>query len=261
MQTNVPSLNDFTNVRVRQLLTVQFWFSFTMGSINTNKSNVRIQEEWKVALLEEFQKPYFEALKQTLREEKKQHIIYPSGKNIFRSFELTPLSKVKVVILGQDPYHGPNQAHGLSFSVQKGVRVPPSLKNIYQELNTDLEVTPPSHGDLSKWATEGVLLLNAMLTVRASQPGSHQQIGWQQFTDCVIQTVSNQLEHCVFILWGNYARSKTALIDNAKHLIIESPHPSPFAAHRGFFGSKPFSRTNTYLAEHQKSPIDWQLLD
>jgi len=232
-----------------------------MSSTSASTSNIQIQEEWKSALSDEFQKLYFEELKKTLRAEKKQHVIYPSGKEIFRAFELTPLSKVKVVILGQDPYHGPNQAHGLSFSVQKGVRVPPSLKNIFEELHADIGITAPKHGDLSKWATEGVLLLNAMLTVRASQPGSHQQIGWQQFTDSVIQTVSNNLEHCVFILWGNYARSKTALIDSAKHLIIESAHPSPFAAHRGFFGSKPFSKTNTYLTENQKSPIDWQLLD
>jgi uracil-DNA glycosylase len=230
-----------------------------MNMQKTQKQSVKIQEEWKNALDNEFSKSYFEELKNTLRQEKKSFTVYPAGKNIFRAFDLTPLSQVKVVILGQDPYHGPNQAHGLSFSVQKGVRIPPSLRNIYQELSSDVNASTPQHGDLSEWAERGVLLLNAMLTVRAGNPGSHQQLGWQQFTDTVIQTVSNTCENCVFILWGNFARSKTGLIDRQKHLIIESAHPSPFAAHRGFFGSKPFSKANDYLIQHNKAPIDWQI--
>ncbi len=218
---------------------------------------VRIEESWKEKLTEEFGKPYFGELTAFVKEEYEKGTVYPHPKNIFRAFELTPFNEVKVVILGQDPYHGPKQAIGLSFAVEDDVTLPPSLRNIYKELESDLGRPTDKHGDLSRWAKQGVLLLNATLTVRASSAGSHQGRGWEEFTDAVIRTLSEEREHIVFILWGNYARNKGAHIDRSKHLVIESAHPSPFSAANGFFGSKPFSRTNDYLEAHGVTPIDW----
>jgi uracil-DNA glycosylase len=219
---------------------------------------VKIEPSWKVVLEEEFGKEYFKSLSVFVKEEYKSEIVYPQPKNIFRAFELCPFDKVEVVILGQDPYHGPGQANGLCFAVNDGVPLPPSLKNIFREIESDLG-KPLEHrsGDLERWARQGVLLLNATLTVRAHTAGSHQKKGWEEFTDAVIKTLSEKKDNLVFILWGNYARSKGTLIDWRKHEIIESAHPSPLSAHNGFFGSKPFSRTNAYLEEHAKKPIDW----
>lgn len=219
---------------------------------------VTIDPSWKERLKEEFNKSYFTELRAYIREAYTSTTIYPAPKNVFRAFDLTPFDTVKVVILGQDPYHGPRQAIGLSFAVSEGVRNPPSLQNIFKEVAADLG-KPLVHtdGDLSRWAEQGVLLLNATLTVEAHKAGSHQGRGWEQFTDAVIRTLSEEREHLVFILWGNYAKAKGAHIDREKHLVIESPHPSPFAAHGGFFGSKPFSKTNEYLVKHGKAPIDW----
>jgi len=228
--------------------------------------DVKIEESWKKALEEEFGKPYFEHLTHFVREEYKKTQIYPDPKNIFKAFELCPFERVEVVILGQDPYHGAGQANGLSFAVNNGVRLPPSLQNIFKEIENDLSVQTTSqgrtlrsglNGDLSRWAVQGVLLLNATLTVRGSHPGSHQGKGWEAFTDAAIKALSDKREHLVFILWGNYARQKGLHIDRSKHLVIESPHPSPFSAHSGFFGSKPFSKANDYLLKHNKKPIDW----
>jgi uracil-DNA glycosylase len=219
-----------------------------------------LEPSWLPVLSDEFEKDYMIRLKNFLKEEKEAgKKIYPKGSNIFNAFNKTPFDQVKVVIIGQDPYHGPNQAHGLSFSVQKGIDVPPSLKNIYKELATDIPgFKIPGTGDLTKWAEQGVLLLNATLTVRAAEAGSHQKKGWETFTDTVIKKISEQKEGVVFILWGNYAQSKSALIDGSKHLIIKSTHPSPLAVSRGgFFGSKPFSKTNEYLIKTGKEPIDW----
>jgi len=185
--------------------------------------------------------------------------VFPPRKEIFRAFSLTPPNKVKVVIIGQDPYHGQGEANGLAFSVNKGIKLPPSLRNIYKELEDDLGIKAPTHGDLSAWAKQGVLLLNSILTVRENTPGSHRKIGWEEYTDSIIQEISNSKKHIVFILWGKYAQKKKELIDSDKHLIIESPHPSPFSARKGFFGSKPFSRTNKYLRENNISEIDWQI--
>jgi len=221
--------------------------------------DVKIESSWKEALKEEFDKPYFLSLVSTLHEQKDAGaIIYPAGKNIFKAFELCPLDKVKVVILGQDPYHGPKQAMGLSFSVPRDVPAPPSLKNIFKEIESDLGIKMSGCPDLEKWAEQGVLLLNAVLTVRAGEPTSHSGIGWQEFTDAVIKTVSERCDGVVFLLWGAYARSKKTLINPSKHLILEAAHPSPLA--RGaFFGCRHFSKTNTYLSSKGKSPIDWQL--
>lgn len=218
---------------------------------------VEIEPSWKQALEPEFAKPYFANLTATVKEAYLAGPVYPPPKLIFNAFTLCPLSTVKVVILGQDPYHGPGQAHGLSFSVPDGVKNPPSLQNIYKELASDLKTPLPTTGNLEAWAGQGVLLLNATLSVLPGQPGSHQGLGWETFTDAVIQTVSKEKEHVVFILWGKYAQAKRSLIDTTKHLVIESPHPSPFSAHTGFFGSRPFSRTNTYLTEHGLTPIHW----
>lgn len=226
---------------------------------------VQIEPSWGTVLKDEFEKPYFAELTKFVQDEYATATVYPSPKFLFRAFERTPFEKVKVVILGQDPYHGAGQANGLCFAVNDGMRLPPSLWNIYKELESDLssEIRHPmsdlkeKSGDLSRWAEQGVLLLNATLTVRAATPGSHQNKGWEQFTDAVIQTLSEKREHLVFILWGNYARAKGASIDRSKHLVIESPHPSPFSAHSGFFGSKPFSKTNAYLAEYGKDSINW----
>ncbi len=216
--------------------------------------DVRIEESWKEVLKDEFEKPYFKELTEFVKQEYETGAVYPHPKNIFNAFTLTPFNEVRVVILGQDPYHGVGQAHGLSFSVVEGVRNPPSLQNIYKELERDLgKPVDASSGDLTRWAKQGVLLLNATLTVRANTPGSHQGKGWEQFTDAAIKALSDKREHLVFILWGNYAKAKGAHIDRTKHLVIESPHPSPFSAHSGFFGSKPFSKTNEYLTH----PIQW----
>jgi len=223
---------------------------------------IELESSWLKVLGEEFDKDYMVRLKKFLKEEKESgKKIYPKGSDIFNAFNKTPFDKVKVVILGQDPYHGPNQAHGLSFSVQKGVPVPPSLQNIYKELATDIAgFTIPRTGDLTRWAEQGVLLLNATLTVNAGMAGSHQKKGWEKFTDTVIKTISDKKTGVVFILWGNYAQSKSELIDGSKHLIIKSTHPSPLAVSRGgFFGSKPFSRTNAYLEKEGEKPIDWQI--
>jgi uracil-DNA glycosylase len=227
--------------------------------MSENSIDPKIEASWKTVLMDQFESPYFLALRDFLKEEYAQHRIYPSGGQIFSAFELAPFHEVKVVILGQDPYHGPGQAHGLSFSVQDGVPFPPSLRNIFKELASDVGVPRPASGDLSSWAAQGVLLLNATLTVRHKSPASHQKKGWETFTNACIQKLSQERENVVFVLWGNYARAKRQLIDANKHLVIESAHPSPFSAHNGFFGSKPFSKVNAYLASHGKTPIDWSL--
>ncbi len=219
--------------------------------------DIKIEPSWKKALSGEFEKPYFVQLASFVKEEYKKGAVYPPPKNIFRAFDLTPFDAVKVVILGQDPYHGAGQANGLCFAVGEGVPLPPSLQNIFKELESDLGVVPQRTGDLERWAAQGVLLLNATLTVRARTAGSHQNKGWEEFTDAAIQALSDQREHLVFILWGNYAKAKGAHIDRSKHLVIESAHPSPFSASNGFFGSKPFSKTNTYLQEMHQTPVDW----
>lgn len=219
----------------------------------------QIEQSWLPILEEEFNAEYFKNLKQFLVEEKQNHTIYPPGSLIFSAFNRTPFNKVKVVILGQDPYHGPGQANGLCFSVSPGIKQPPSLVNIFKELNADLGIPIPVSGNLEPWADQGVLLLNATLTVRARQAGSHQKRGWEIFTDTVIKKLSDEKEGLVFILWGRYAQSKEELIDGRRHMIIKSPHPSPFSAHNGFFGSKPFSKTNEYLQVWGKEPIDWSI--
>ena len=222
---------------------------------------IALESSWLEVLRDEFEKHYMLALKKFLKDEKAAGFnIYPKSGDIFNAFEKTPFDKVKVVILGQDPYHGEYQAHGLSFSVQKGITTPPSLKNIYKELVKDIPgFVIPNHGNLTEWAEQGVLLLNASLTVRAGTPGSHQKKGWEEFTDKVIKTISEKKEGIVFILWGAFAQAKAELIDQSKHFIIRSPHPSPFSADRGFFGSKPFSKTNEILIKEGKKPIDWQI--
>jgi uracil-DNA glycosylase len=219
----------------------------------------QIEESWKAVLHDEFEKPYFPQLKQYLLEEQEHHTIFPAGPNIFNAFNTTPFEKVKVVILGQDPYHGPNQAHGLAFSVQDGVPFPPSLRNIFQELQSDTGCAAPQNGNLTHWAEQGVFLLNTVLTVRAGEAHSHKEKGWEQFTDAVIRTISEQKEHVVFILWGRPAQMKASMIDDQKHLILKAPHPSPLSAYRGFFGSRPFSTSNSYLQSMGMAPIDWSL--
>lgn len=219
----------------------------------------QIERSWLSALYNEFNDTYFAGLKNFLLEEKKKHQIYPPGSDIFAAFNYTPFDNVKVVILGQDPYHGPGQANGLCFSVKPGIRKPPSLQNIFKELNSDLGFPIPENGNLENWAKQGVLLLNATLTVRASQAGSHQGKGWERFTDAAIEKLSNEKEKLVFILWGKFAQAKIQMIDQNKHHIIMSPHPSPFSADRGFFGSKPFSKTNDYLTSVGLQAINWQL--
>lgn len=221
-------------------------------------NDVTMEASWKEALQEEFGKDYFKKLREFVKSEYSHSIIYPAPKNIFRAFELTPFDKVEVVILGQDPYHGPGQANGLCFAVNEGMPLPPSLQNIFKEIESDFGTKMERRtGDLERWAKQGVLLLNATLTVEAHKAGSHQKKGWEAFTDAVIRMLSHKKEHLVFILWGNYAKSKGNLIDWSKHEIIESAHPSPLSAYNGFFGSKPFSKTNEYLLEHGKKPIDW----
>jgi uracil-DNA glycosylase len=221
---------------------------------------VRIDESWKKALEEEFKKPYFRQVTEHIKTEKEQgKTIYPPGPVLFHAFDAVPIEKVKVVILGQDPYHGPRQAHGLSFSVQKGVPPPPSLINIFKELHADTGMAIPSHGNLEHWAEQGVLLLNASLTVRAGEPMSHAKIGWHHFTNAAIARVSENCAHVVFMLWGKFAQDKKVLINEDKHLVLTSAHPSPLSANNGFFGNKHFSKANAYLMKHGKDPIDWSL--
>ncbi len=219
---------------------------------------VKIDPSWYTVLQPQFEAPYFAELKQFLVVERQQYTCYPPGSKIFNAFDSTPFDKVKVVILGQDPYHEPGQAMGLCFSVPQGIQVPPSLVNIITEINADLGTNiPKTCGDLSGWATQGVLLLNATLTVRAHQAGSHQRHGWETFTDAAIQTLSQQRSGLVFLLWGSYAIAKRALIDQTKHLVLTAPHPSPLSAYRGFFGCHHFSQANNYLASQGQTPIDW----
>ncbi len=218
---------------------------------------VRIDPEWKQQLAPEFGKPYFKNLTEFVREEYRQTTVFPPAKLIFAAFDNCAFSRVKVVILGQDPYHGPGQANGLCFSVNPQVAQPPSLVNIFKELQQDLAKPRPQHGDLQTWAEQGVLLLNATLTVRAHQAGSHQGKGWEQFTDAAIAQLSAHREHLVFMLWGSYAQKKGQVIDQSRHLVLKSPHPSPLSAHRGFFGNKHFSKANEYLQTHGQSPINW----
>lgn len=218
-----------------------------------------INGDWYEALQGEFKKPYYKALFEKVKEEYKTGTILPPAQDIFNAFHLTPLKEVKAVILGQDPYHNYGQAHGLCFSVKKGVRVPPSLVNIYQELHDDLGCTIPEHGCLTKWAGQGVLMLNTVLTVRAHQAYSHRGIGWEKFTDAAILALNSQDRPIVFILWGSPAQRKKAMLNNPKHLILEAPHPSPLSAYRGFFGSRPFSQVNQFLMDNGITPIDWQI--
>ncbi len=217
--------------------------------------------DWNPVLRGEFEKPYWAPLQDFVRVERERHVVYPPPDDVFAAIHLTSYANTRVMILGQDPYHGPNQAHGLCFSVRRGVPVPPSLANMYKELRTDLGIEPPRHGNLEHWAIQGVLLLNTTLTVRAGQAGSHQGKGWETFTDQVIRTVNDKTDPVVFILWGASARKKKALIDIARHVVIESAHPSPLSAHNGFFGSRPFSRTNDALIAQSRQPIDWRLPD
>lgn len=219
--------------------------------------NVQIEETWKKALMPEFSKDYFIQLTDFVRKEYHETTVYPPGKLIFNAFNLCPFDKVKVVIIGQDPYHGPGQAHGLCFSVNDGVQPPPSLVNIFKEINNDLGKPIPQSGNLTRWAEQGVLLLNATLTVRAHQAGSHQRRGWEEFTDTVIRKLAEEKSNLVFILWGAYAQKKGAFIDRSKHLVLTSVHPSPLSAHNGFFGNHHFSLANNYLIKHGETAIDW----
>jgi len=225
-----------------------------MTTINPN-----IEDSWKQVLSDEFEAQYFKDLTDFLREEKKNHIIYPPGPQIFSAFNHTPFNKVKVVILGQDPYHGPGQAHGLCFSVPEGIDRPPSLVNIFKEIQSDLGISVPSSGNLTNWTRQGVLLVNAILTVRANTPTSHQNKGWEKFTDAVIRNLSDKRKNLVFLLWGNYAQAKESLIDGNRHHILKAAHPSPLSASRGFFGCRHFSRTNEILQELGLNPIDWSI--
>ncbi|MCF8459183.1 MAG: uracil-DNA glycosylase [Flavobacteriales bacterium] len=220
----------------------------------------KIEASWQKLLSTEFEADYFSTLRNFLVEEKKTETVYPPGSLIFNAFDHTPVENVKAVILGQDPYHGPNQAHGLCFSVNDGIVPPPSLKNIFKELKTDIGMDAPASGNLTKWADQGVLLMNATLTVRAHNAGSHQGKGWEQFTDAAIQKLSNERKNLVFLLWGKFAQNKSSLINTENgHLILKAPHPSPFSAHTGFLGCKHFSKTNNFLKERGITPIDWNL--
>jgi uracil-DNA glycosylase len=223
-------------------------------------TQIKLEDGWKQALSSEFSAPYMASLKSFLQAEKQSgKVIFPKGAEYFRALDLTPLGEVKVVILGQDPYHGDGQAHGLCFSVQPGVRIPPSLVNIYKEMQADLGIPPARHGFLEHWAKQGVLLLNSVLTVERSLAASHQGQGWEKFTDAVIARVNEQQTPAVFMLWGSYAQKKAAFVDQSKHLVLKAPHPSPLSAHNGFFGSKHFSKANAFLEAHGIEPIDWQL--
>jgi uracil-DNA glycosylase len=223
-------------------------------------TDVKLEDSWKQALAPEFSAPYMAALKTFLQDEKQAgKVIFPKGAEYFRALDLTPLGQVKVVILGQDPYHGDGQAHGLCFSVRPGVRIPPSLVNIYKEMESDLGIPPPRHGYLEYWAKQGVLLLNSVLTVERSLAASHQGKGWEKFTDAVIARVNAQESPAVFMLWGSYAQKKAAFVDTRKHLVLKAPHPSPLSAHNGFFGSRHFSKANAFLISNGLEPIDWRL--
>jgi uracil-DNA glycosylase len=219
--------------------------------------DIRLEKSWKDLLGDEFNKPYFQSLRDFVHSEYANTTVYPPAKYIFNALDSLPVDQVKVVILGQDPYHGPGQAHGLSFSVPDGIALPPSLQNIYKELKDDLDTPPAGSGNLTRWVKEGVLLLNATLTVRAHQAGSHQSKGWELFTDTIIHRLAETKNNLVFILWGNYAQKKGAFIDAKKHLVLKSAHPSPLSAYSGFFGSKPFSKTNNYLISKKIDPITW----
>ncbi|HOO83175.1 MAG TPA: uracil-DNA glycosylase [Prolixibacteraceae bacterium] len=219
--------------------------------------DIKIEPTWKEVLKEEFEKPYFKQLTDFVRNEYQTQTIFPKGKDIFNAFNLCPFNNIKVVIIGQDPYHGPGQAHGLCFSVKQGVTFPPSLRNIFKEINNDLGIAVPTSGDLSRWAEQGVLLINATLTVRAHMAGSHQNKGWETFTDAVIKIVSEQKKHVAFLLWGAYAQKKGQVIDQTKHLVLESVHPSPLSASRGFFGNHHFSKTNQFLEKNGLTPVNW----
>ena len=225
----------------------------------TEKSDIKIEESWRKNLTPMLAKPYMQNLRSAVRQyyQDPSKIIYPEPKNLFNAFDSCPFDTVAVVILGQDPYHGEGQAHGLSFSVPQGKRQPPSLQNIFKEIQSDTGTTPPDHGDLTHWANQGVFLLNAILTVEARKPASHRDIGWEQFTDDVIQLLSDRRENLVFLLWGNFAKQKQELIDKNKHFILTAPHPSPYSATSGFFGCRHFSKTNEYLKQHNKKPIVW----
>lgn len=223
---------------------------------------VKLHESWRAPLSEEFQSPYMQQLKSFLLAQKAQgKQVFPKGSEYFRAMDLTPLGQVRVVILGQDPYHGPGQAHGLCFSVRPGVKTPPSLVNIYKELQSDLGIPPARHGFLEHWARQGVLLLNSVLTVEMGQAASHQGKGWERFTDAVIRQVNAQVDPAVFLLWGNYAQKKAAFVDTSRHLVLKAPHPSPLSAHNGFFGCRHFSKANAFLKEQGMDPIDWALPD
>lgn len=222
--------------------------------------NVKIDPSWKEALKEEFNKEYFKQIVTHLKTERELgKVIFPKGSNLFKAFDTTPLSKIKVVIIGQDPYHGEGQANGLSFSVNRGIPIPPSLQNIFKELNRDIGLKIPSHGDLTSWAKQGVFLLNSSLTVRSGEPMSHAQIGWATFTDAVIKTIATNREKIVFLLWGKFAKEKTRFIDSNRHFLLTAPHPSPLSAHQGFLGCSHFSSCNEYLVKNGIDPIDWQL--
>jgi len=227
--------------------------------MNSQKTNPNLEESWLRELKSEFDKSYFIRLKQFLLEEKKQFAVYPEGKNIFSALNHTPVQRVKVVILGQDPYHGKGQANGFCFSVNPGVQLPPSLKNIFKELESDLGIPPASTGDLTKWADQGVLLLNATLTVRHATPGSHQKKGWEEFTNAIIDVLNAQNHRIIFLLWGKYAQMKAERISTEKHILLKAAHPSPFSAYNGFFGCKHFSKTNQLLSEAQDTEIEWNL--
>lgn len=220
-------------------------------------SNIKIAADWGELLKEEFEKPYFSGLTEHIRKEYNSGIVYPPGKEIFRAFDACPVAATKVVIVGQDPYHGPGQANGLCFSVRKGIPQPPSLVNIFKEVVADTGNPVPADGDLERWSAQGVLLLNAILTVRALSPGSHQNQGWEIFTDAVIRKLADQKDHLVFMLWGSFAQKKGAFIDRTRHLVLEAPHPSPLSVYRGFFGCKHFSKANEYLKDQQKDTISW----
>lgn len=225
-----------------------------------SESSVRLHPSWLQVLGVEFDKPYMKSLKSFLQAEKAAgKVIFPTGSEIFQAFNTTPFDKVKVVILGQDPYHGPGQAHGLCFSVRKGVELPPSLKNIFQEIEADMGMPEPTHGELTNWAEQGVLLLNTTLTVEQFKAASHQGRGWETFTDAAIQVLNDRLEHLVFMLWGSSAQKKASMLNHDKHLVLKAPHPSPLSAYRGFLGCRHFSKANAYLKSHGVSPIDWRI--
>lgn len=225
----------------------------------TSKLHEKLDDSWRFFFQNESKKKYYNELFKTVEHYYEKEIVYPPVEEVFNAFKLTPLNQIKVVILGQDPYHGEGQAHGLAFSVRQGHKIPPSLKNIYKELNHDLKIPVTTNGDLSQWASQGVFLLNTALTVTAKLPGSHKDIGWELFTSSVINAISSHREHIVFLLWGKHAQDKEPLIDANKHLVLKSPHPSPFSARKGFFGSNHFSKANRYLSEHGINPINWSL--